>query len=80
MGEVWQRHWGELCSKQVRRFESVVLKETLKEELLNDLLAFRTQKEWYTEQAFPIDVDIFSMDHLVLAKHHLSNHWPAKCI
>ncbi|KAI7880579.1 P-loop containing nucleoside triphosphate hydrolase protein [Lichtheimia hyalospora FSU 10163] len=53
MGEVWQRHWGELCSKQVRRFESVVLKETQKEELLNDLLVFRTQKEWYIETGIP---------------------------
>ncbi|KAI9266549.1 P-loop containing nucleoside triphosphate hydrolase protein [Phascolomyces articulosus] len=45
--------WYELCSKGPRSFDSVVLKKHQKEEVLEDLLAFRTQKQWYLKTGIP---------------------------
>ncbi|KAG2225797.1 hypothetical protein INT45_007041 [Circinella minor] len=45
--------WNELCTKEPRSFESVVLKKNQKEEVLEDLMAFRTQKEWYVKTGIP---------------------------
>ncbi|KAI9492087.1 P-loop containing nucleoside triphosphate hydrolase protein [Zychaea mexicana] len=46
-------NWDELCSKEPRAFNSVVLKEHQKEEVLEDLMTFRTQKQWYIKTGIP---------------------------
>lgn len=49
----WSQEWEELCTKEARGFESVILKKNQKEELLNDVMAFRSQKEWYQRKGIP---------------------------
>ncbi|ORY96580.1 P-loop containing nucleoside triphosphate hydrolase protein [Syncephalastrum racemosum] len=45
--------WTELGSKSIRDFDSVILKEGQKEEVLKDLRLFLSQKEWFQKTAVP---------------------------
>ncbi|KAI7886443.1 P-loop containing nucleoside triphosphate hydrolase protein [Lichtheimia hyalospora FSU 10163] len=49
----WSQEWEELCTKEARGFESVILKKNQKEELYNDVMAFRSQKAWYQRKGIP---------------------------
>ncbi|KAI8141126.1 P-loop containing nucleoside triphosphate hydrolase protein [Fennellomyces sp. T-0311] len=50
----WGRFgWEELCSKEPRSFDSVILKKDQKEEMLEDLVTFRSEKPWYLKTGIP---------------------------
>jgi chaperone BCS1 len=79
----YRNNWTKTCSKSHRSFESVILAEGVKEQILNDVQNFLQSADWYRQCGVPWRRgyllygppvrNLFCIDQQIreLEKHHL---------